>query len=131
VATELEQLLYAVLLAVAHLVAFGVVANWQLGVRYTAGPRDAAPGEDLSPAGGRLGRAFNNYLETLPWFAIAVIAAHLAERVDSTTIVAGWVYLGARVIYLPAYVVDIPYLRSLIWMVATFAILTIVFRTLG
>lgn len=128
-AVELTQLLFAVLLAFGHLVVYGVVANLELGVGYTAGPRDEPP-TGLSMRAQRIGRAFSNYLETLPWFAIAVIVAHLGQRIDDVVITCGWVYLVARVLYLPIYVIDIPYTRSAVWAVATGAILTIVIRTL-
>ena len=128
-ATELQQLLYAVLLAVAYLGVYAVVANVQLGTRYTAGPRDKPP-EGLSTSAQRMGRAYANYLESLPWFAIAVIVSHLSEKADAVTITAGWVYLAARLVYLPAYVIEIPFVRSAVWSIATFAILTIVIRLL-
>ena len=128
-AVELQQLLWAVLLGAVHLAVFGVIANLQLGGTYTAGPRDEEP-KGLSVGAKRLKRAFENYLGTLPWFAIAIIAAHLAQKVDAVSIGAGWVYLAARLLYVPAYAAHVPFARSLLWSVATFAILTIVVRTL-
>ena len=128
-AVELQQLLLAVLLAAAQLGIFAIVANIQLGTRYTAGPRDSEP-VGLSVSAQRMRRAFANHLETLPWFAIAVITGHLAGKVDAVTIGAGWVYLAARALYMPAYVIDVPLTRSIIWTIATASILTIVVRTL-
>ena len=129
-ATELQQLLLAVLLGAGYMLVYGVIANLELGVKYTAGPRDTLP-EGLSVTGRRAGRALANYLETLPWFAIAMMVAHLAQKVDGVIITAGWVYLAARVLYLPAYLfIEIPFLRSIVWGVGLFAIMTIVIRIL-
>lgn len=128
-ATELVILLLAVLLAVAHLSLYAVVGNLQLGVGYTAGPRDEPP-TGLSLHGRRLKRSYENYLETLPWFAIALVVAHLAGKADATVHLCGWVYLVARVAYIPAYVAGIPFLRSAVWAVATAMILIITLRTL-
>ena len=128
-AVELQQVLYALILALAYLVIYAVVANVEVGTEYTAGPRDKPP-EGLSKFCARLGRAYENYIETLPWFIGAVLVVHLAGKVDDTTLFAGWSYLGARVLYLPAYVSGIPWLRSIIWGIATTAIFVIVFRAL-
>ena len=129
-AIELQQLLLAVLLGAGYWLVYALIAIVQVGAGYAVGPRDTPP-DKAAVATARAGRALANYLETLPWFAIAVIVAHLAQKVDDTTIMAGWVYLAARALYLPAYIIAIPYTRSLIWVVATFAILAIVIRTLG
>ncbi|MEO1207351.1 MAG: MAPEG family protein [Pseudomonadota bacterium] len=123
-ATELVQLLLAVLLAFAHFAVYGVVANIQLGVTYTAGPRDEPP-KGLSTNAHRLKRSYENYLETLPWFAIAVVVANLSGKADQTVHAYAWIYLAARIIYVPAYIVDIPYTRSAVWSVATLMILLI------
>ncbi len=69
-------------------------------------------------------------VETFPWFVVAILSAHLTRNVDAVVLAAGWTYLVARLLYLPAYVIEIPFARSLIWAVATGAILFIVFRLL-
>ena len=127
--TDLAMLLLAVVLAFAQLVAFAIIGNLEVGPRYTGGPRDE-PMPPLSPLCGRLKRAYENHLETLPWFAIAVIVTHLAGRADAVTAGASIAYLAARVAYVPAYVSGVPYLRSAIWTVATAAILVIVIKAL-
>ncbi|MBU1210898.1 MAG: MAPEG family protein [Alphaproteobacteria bacterium] len=128
-AVELQQVLYAVVLALAYLVVFATVANLELGTGYTAGPRDEPP-RGLSTSCARLKRAYENHIETLPWFIGAMLAVHLAGKVDDVTLLAGWTYLSARVLYLPAYYVGVPWLRSIIWGIASTAIFVIVFRAL-
>lgn len=128
-AIELQQVLLALVLAYVHFAVYAVIANLELGTKYTAGPRDCPP-PDMSVGCGRLKRAYENFLETLPWFAIAVFAAHLAGKADDVVVLCGWTYLAARVVYVPAYWLGIPWVRSMIWLAATGAILVIVVRTL-
>ena len=121
--TELIILVFAALLAVAQLVLYAIKVNLEVGTDYTLGPRDTHV--ELSPLAGRLKRAYYNHLESLPLFAIGVLVAHVSGASNSATALACQVYLGARVLYVPAYVVALPLLRSLIWSVAFLAILAI------
>ncbi|MEM8878548.1 MAG: MAPEG family protein [Pseudomonadota bacterium] len=126
---DLVALLCAVLLAAVQLALYAVPGNLDLGVKYTAGPRDEPP-DGLSVTTKRIKRAYENHLETLPWFAIAVLVAHMTGQADGVTAAASWTYLAGRVMYIPLYVFGVPFLRSAVWAVATGAILTIVLRTL-
>lgn len=127
---ELLVLLLAVLLAFVQLVLYAVPANQELEPGYTAGPRDGPPKKALSVRTQRIKRAYNNHIETLPWFAIVVVVAHLTNQTDSITTIAAWTYLAARIAYIPLYVFGIFALRSAVWAIAFFAILTILLRTL-
>lgn len=85
-------------------------------LRAIIGNRDNAP--PLSIVGGRLERAKNNMLESLPLFLglalLAVAKGHTAGLVAN----AATVFLIARAAYVPAYVSGIPMLRSAVWLVA-------------
>lgn len=98
-----------------------VPANMVLGTKKTTGPRD----EPLEIGGkaGRLNRAFLNHFESLTLFTIAVVVLVLGEHTNGLTALAAWTYLGARILYIPAYVFHVPFLRSLIWGVGFFAII--------
>jgi uncharacterized MAPEG superfamily protein len=52
--------------------------NLQLGYRWTASPRDET--WPLIGIAGRCNRALQNFLETFPLFAAAVLIAHVAGR---------------------------------------------------
>lgn len=121
---EVQVLAYAALLAMAQLILFAVPANRELGVDYTAGPRDQR--RELSGAPARLQRAFQNHLEWLALFTIAVIVVVLGNASTVATETAAWVYLVARILYVPAYVSGVPFLRSIIWAVGFFATLTMI-----
>ncbi|MBV6656832.1 MAG: MAPEG family protein [Devosiaceae bacterium] len=127
---ELLVLLLAVILAVIQLAFYAVPANMELESGYAAGPRDRPPATQLSDRTRRAKRAYENHLETLPWFAIVVIVAHLTGQTSAVTAIAARVYLGARIAYVPLYLFGVFGLRSLAWLIATLAILTILVGTL-
>ncbi len=127
---ELTQVLLAILLAFAQLMLFAVYANLEIGLEFTGGPRDEAPPKEVSKTTGRMQRAFQNMNETLPWFIGVVVVAHLSNQVDAVVIAAGWIYLIARLIYVPVYVIHIGLLRSAVWAVATGAIMVILFKSI-
>lgn len=114
--TELKVLGLAGLLQLAQYLLMGVPANLQLGVEYTTGPRDEP--RTLTGIAGRLKRALDNHFEALIMFTLAVVVVTLAGRASGFTAACAWTYLGARVLYVPAYALGTPMLRSLIWMVA-------------
>jgi len=123
-AVELQVLGWAVLLAALQLVLYAVPANLQLGPDYTAGPRDAP--RELTGLGGRLKRAFDNHIEGLVMFTGAVVVVVYGYASSPQTEAAAVTYLAARVVYVPAYVSGIPYLRSAIWAVGFGATLSMV-----
>ncbi len=123
------MLVLAVLLAYVQLTIYAVSANRDYGPDYTMSPRDRAPERAASALTGRLRRAYENHLETLPWFAIAVLVAHVSGASGPVTAIASQIYLAARIVYIPCYAFGWR-LRSLIWSVAALAILVILGATL-
>ena len=121
---DLQVLAYA---AILQFIQFGLMAvpvNLQLGVHYTAGSRDEE--QRASGVPGRLKRALDNHFEGLILFTIAVVVVTLGDASSVITERAAWAYLGARILFVPAYASGIFMLRSLIWtvgFVATFVML--------
>lgn len=123
---ELTALALAGLLQGLQFMLMAVPANRELGPRYTAGPRDRSRMDELSPLAGRLYRALNNHFEALILFTLAVVVVTLGPGSTPFTAGCAWVYLAARVAYVPAYASGIWMLRSVIWglgFVATMAML--------
>lgn len=123
-AIELKILAYAALLQFLQYVLMAVPVNLQLGPAYTGGNRD----EERRPTGvpGRLTRALDNHFEALILFTIAVVVVVLGDAGSEVTRACAWVYLVARILYVPAYASGVFLLRSLIWSVsflATFVML--------
>jgi uncharacterized MAPEG superfamily protein len=118
---ELRVLALSVVLGFVHIVLSAHAASRQRGYRWAASARDGEP-PPLTGVAGRLERALRNYSETFPLFAAALLAAHAAGRHGWMTIWGAWLYLGARVVYLPLYAFGVPLVRSLVWNVAALGI---------
>ena len=121
ISVEIAGLLVAVGLGIVHIVLASHSASFQRGYRWSAGARD----DHLPPlmgVAGRLSRACSNYLETFPFFAALVLAvvAVGAHSVWSTWGV--YLYLAARLAYLPLYAFGVYLIRSLVWSVAALGI---------
>ncbi|GAA0634413.1 MAPEG family protein [Brevundimonas lenta] len=114
---EFIMLAFTLILALVQIGLATVVRTSELGAKWNAGPRDA----EVPPPGklaGRLMRAQANLFETLPIFAAAVIMAHIAGKDGFLTALGAHLYFFARVIYVPLYAFGVPYIRTLVWLVA-------------
>lgn len=128
---ELTILTYAALLQLLQFALMSIPANIELGPGKTLGPRDrerlGGPIEDqLSVKTARLARALNNHFEALILFTIAVTVVSLADKNTTFSAMCGWVYLWARILYIPAYFFGLAPWRSIIWfvgLIATFLML--------
>lgn len=123
---ELKVLALAGLLQVVQYVLMAVPANLELGPAKTLSPRDShrmkKPLMDqVSPITGRLYRALNNHFEGLILFTIAVVVIALADQSTTFTAACAWVYLAARIAYIPAYALGLVPWRSLIWAIGFLA----------
>ncbi|WP_340588956.1 MAPEG family protein [Erythrobacter alti] len=111
---ELAVLGLSGILMLVHIFTATHYKTKQYGADWNMGARD----EDLPPLNdiaGRLDRARGNFLETLPLAIIALGGVVLADKTTALTALAAWIWLGARVIYLPLYWAGVPKLRTLVW----------------
>ena len=95
---ELKMLALSVVLGLIQIVLASHAGSLQLGYRWTASPRDEMP-PLLTGVAGRLDRALRNFLETFPFFAAAVITAHIVNRHDWLTEGGVQLYFWARIVY--------------------------------
>lgn len=121
---EILILALAAILLLIHIQVAIRVKTKQYGIDWNMGPRDAAMPEP-APVVGRLERARDNYLETLPIAVIALFGVVLADKTSEATAIAGWTWLAARAVYLPLYWKGVPKVRTLVWAVGTVAILVV------
>jgi uncharacterized MAPEG superfamily protein len=77
------------------------------------GPRDNPPPQ--SPLGARAERALANLQEALPVF-LTLALLNLVVGTAALATLGATVFLIARVLYVPAYLMGIPGLRTLIWL---------------
>ncbi|WP_299499770.1 MAPEG family protein [uncultured Roseobacter sp.] len=119
---ELTVLALAALLQAVQFVLMAVPANIELAPGETLSPRDRDKlGGDLvdklSPRTARLYRALNNHFEALILFTIAVLVVTLGAQSSPITQTCAWIYLAARIAYIPAYAFGWVPWRSLIWFI--------------
>lgn len=100
---ELTALPLAALLLLVQLGWMATRANLEVGSSCFLSPRDTAPTKTPSPGTLRLKRAYENHLEALPPFAVAVLVVTLADAAFGFTAACAWAYLAARALYVPAY----------------------------
>jgi len=127
---ELTVLTFAAILQCIQFALMAIPANMELGMGKTTSPRDldrlGKPMiELLSPKTARLARAMNNHFEALILFGIAITVISLADKTNANTTACAYTYLGARVLYIPAYYFGWTPWRSYIWFVGFFATLAI------
>ena len=118
----------AALLQAAQIGLAGAAMNRDVGAGWNAGPRDDRP--QFSALTGRLRRATANHFEGLALFTIAVVLVALSGATSTMTAAAAWLYLAARVLYVPAYAIGWTPWRSLIWGVGFVATLTMILAAL-
>ncbi|MEW9805959.1 MAPEG family protein [Mesorhizobium marinum] len=105
-------------------------ATYDLGPTYLLGPRDE---KRLSRhvVAGRLERALKNLLETYPAFIAIVVALVVAGKTGGIAGTGALVWLGARVLYVPAYAFGIPVVRTLLWLISAVGLVMMLVRLLG
>jgi len=64
---------------------------------------------------GRARRTVKNQIEAVAVFAPLVLVAHMLEVSNTLTVWGAGLFLGARVFYVPLYLLGVPYLRTLVW----------------
>ncbi len=133
--TELTVLALAGLLQALQFILVSVRANMELPAGKTMGPRDpdrlGKPlFEQVSPHTGRLYRALNNHFEGLILFTLAVVVVTLGDKGTGLSAGCAWIYLGARVLYVPAYYFGLTPWRSIIWLAGFLATILMILSTL-
>ena len=127
---ELTALTLCGLLQMVQFILFALPANLELGTRYTSSPRDRAPEHPLSTRTARLQRALNNHFEAPILFTLAVLVLTLSNQSTLTTQTAAYIFLAARILYVPAYAFGWRPWRSAIWGIGWLATLTMMVAAL-
>jgi uncharacterized MAPEG superfamily protein len=125
--TEIVMLGVSVVLLLVQLFLQSIPATLELGGDYRAGPRD----ETRALRGvfaGRADRAFRNLMETFPVFVALALALVVTGRNGGLGATAAEVWVAVRILYVPLYFIQIPYLRSLVWFVSMFALVAMLVR---
>ncbi|HWA02603.1 MAG TPA: MAPEG family protein [Rhizomicrobium sp.] len=124
ISTEMQILWCAIALGLIQMLMAVLASVGSRGMPWALGPRDE-PGAALSQTGARLERAYRNFLETFPFFAVAVLVADMLGKSTHNTVLGAQLYIWGRLLYVPAYVFAVPFLRTLLWTVALVGILLV------
>ena len=127
---ELSVLAWGCVLGLVHIFAAVRVKTRQYGTKWNMGARDEAlpPPE---PIVGRLARAQANFFETFPIMIAAILIVVTSGRGSEITTIGAWVWLGARILYLPLYAVGIPVVRTICFLVSVIGMLMVLIPALG
>jgi uncharacterized MAPEG superfamily protein len=88
--------------------------------------RSARRGTPAPPADRRpLARAQANFFETFPIFAAAALIVAVAGLGDRWTALGAWIWLGARLVYLPLYALGVPVIRTIAFLASIVGILLV------
>ena len=129
-AVELTILAWSMVLLLVHIFVAAHFKTKQYGPRWNMGARDEKL-PPLHPLAGRLTRAQTNFQETLPIAIVALIGVVLAGRTSDMTALGAWIWLGARLAYLPVYALGIPMIRTLIFLVSLIGLGMVLWPLLG
>ena len=129
-AVELRIAALGAVLLIIHIFAATHFKTKQYGRQWNVGARDDAL-PPLNPIGGRLARAQANFLETFPIAIVALLGVVIAGRTSPMTALGGWIWLGARLIYLPLYAAGVPVVRTLVWTIGLIGILVVLWLLLA
>jgi uncharacterized MAPEG superfamily protein len=112
---EMQMLWLSIALGIVQLLLAVLFSLAARGLPWGAGARDeAAP--PMGKMGGRIERAFRNFLETFVFFAAAVLMANAMGKHTAMSALGAQVYFWTRVAYVPAYAAGVPFLRTLLWI---------------
>jgi uncharacterized MAPEG superfamily protein len=117
VAVEITILALGAVLLFIHIFVATRFKTAQYGRKWNVSARDQTLPEP-NPVTGRLMRAQANFQETFPIAIVALLGVVIAGKTSQWTALGGWIWLGARVVYLPLYWAGIPVVRTIVWTIA-------------
>ncbi len=112
--SELSILALSGLLVAVTIFLQVLLAVPQLGLPYLSSARDE--GRSLTGPAGRCLRCVENSVVALVLFATAILTLHATSGFTSSTLLAAQIFLVARLVFVPVYLMGIPYLRTAVWL---------------
>ena len=118
----------AVLLLVQIVLQSGTAGD--LGMAYLAGARDEQR-QTRNPLSRRLDRALRNFLESYPAFVALVLALAVTGKTGGLGATGAWIYILARVAYVPIYAAGIAYVRTIVWLASIVGFVLMILRLMA
>lgn len=121
--TELFYLAWATVLGLVHAIATGQFTTIQHGVAYGLSSRDEK--KEVTGIGGRVQRAFANYMQTFPFFTAAVLMTQVLNRHGWMTVWGAELYVWSRLAFVFLYAFNVVGVRTLAFLVSMAGIVLI------
>ena len=128
-AIELKILALGALLLFVHIFTATRFKTAQYGRTWNVGARDEARPAPNAMA-GRTMRAQANFQETFPIAIVALLGVVIAGKTSPVTALGGWIWLGARVVYLPLYAAGVPVVRTVAFVVSMVGLIMVLWPLL-
>ena len=122
------MLVASALLGIVHLLVVAHFSRRQYGLQWVGSARDE-PRPAMTGVGGRLERAYRNFLETFPYFVAAVAVVTISAHGDRVSAWGAIAYVAGRLAYVLLYAAGVPVVRGLVWNIPLLGILAM-FATL-
>jgi uncharacterized MAPEG superfamily protein len=119
----MQLLVWAIALTLIQAVIAAAGAQLQVGLPTLAGNRENLP--PIKGWAGRAQRAHRNMLENLVLFAALVLVAQIASKDNAATALGAQLFVWARVVYVPVYLIGIPWVRTGVWGVSVVGLVPI------
>jgi uncharacterized MAPEG superfamily protein len=120
---ELSFVVWSVALTFVEVLVAVLAAQAQVGLGPLAGNRDGLP--PLTGFAGRATRAHWNMLESLPLFVALVLVAQIAGKTSASTLTGCELFFWGRLAHWLIYLIGIPWLRTLAWVVSVIGLVVI------
>jgi uncharacterized MAPEG superfamily protein len=127
---ELKILAWTVCLGLLHLLITAQLATQQRGLKWNVGNRDGEV-KPLTGIAARADRAGRNFFETFPLFAVAALVLAVRGAFNTHTAFGAELYFWSRLAYLAIYLIGIPYLRTAVWAVSIWGLVTLIVQWFG
>ena len=127
---EIRIAAYGALLLFVHIFIATRFKTRQYGRAWNVGARD----EELPPPNamtGRTARAQANFAETFPIAIVALLGVVLAERTSDLTALGAWIWLGARIAYLPLYMSGVKVVRTIVYTISIIGLAMVIWPLLA
>jgi uncharacterized MAPEG superfamily protein len=119
----LFYLLLSVILCFVQMLIAATGAHTRVGLPALAGNREGLP--EMTGWAGRARRAHFNMIENLVLFTALVLITAISGKANATTAMGAMIFFWARLAYAVIYLIGVPWLRTLAWVVSVIGMVMI------